>query len=138
MNRKNWSTLIIKRSRKHIHTRMFSTIYRTKASDFCTNRPWIWPHTAAPDIFLLADPSAPLCVRRNRSTQRTSACMRHTLLPSANAYAEWTLFVRGSLKTRRFYLAKPSRTDQLTKGADVTFESKANGRRDATVNRTLP
>lgn len=83
-NRENRSTLAIKRPQ--IRTRpQLSEGQR----DFCTNQPWIWPHTAARIYFCSRIPRC-FCDRRNRWAQRTNARMRHTPSLSTNAYAECT------------------------------------------------
>jgi len=69
-------------------------------------------------------------VRRNARMHACDIRHRHSRTHTRNA----RVFVRGSLKTRRFYLTKPPRTGQLTRGADVTFENEADGRRDARYN----
>jgi len=62
-------------------------------------------------------------VRRNARMHACDIRHRHPRTHTRNA----CVFVRGSLKTRRFYLTKPPRTGQLTRGADVTFENEADG-----------
>lgn len=134
INRENRSTLTIKRPQTRTRSQLSE-----RQRDFCTSQPWIWPHIVAPIYFCSRIPRC-FCDRRNRWAQRTNAHMRHTPSLSANAYANARVFVRGSLKTRRFYLTKPLRTGQLTKGVNVTFENEADGRRDARYNiaSTLP
>lgn len=69
-------------------------------------------------------------VRRNARMHACDIRHRHPRTHMRNA----RVFVRGSLKTRRFYLTKPPRTGQLTRRVDVSFENEADGRRDARYN----
>jgi len=79
------------------------------------------------DIFLLPRIPRRLYDRRNRSTQRTNARMRHTPSPSANVYAECTRICSRIIKnTSVLFDQAAALTGQLTRGADVTFENEAD------------
>lgn len=121
---KNRSTLIIKcpQTRTRSQVRLSAVIFARANHEFDLTQPFGY-------IFARGSLGASVTAGTVRRNARMHACdirHRHPRAHTRNA----RVFVRGSLKTRWFYLTKPPRRVPASwwegRTADVTFENEAN------------